>query len=106
MNAKMSGYVIRIVLVAGLAVALLPSLAAREKQTQDAPASAGKADAAQRPASPESAGATKFKQQCSRCHEAPQGFSSRISGTILRHMRVRASLSAQDERDILRFLNP
>jgi hypothetical protein len=24
---------------------------------------------------------------------------------ILRHMRVRASLSAQDDRDILRFLN-
>ena len=51
-------------------------------------------------------GETKFKQNCSRCHEAPQGFSPRISGTILRHMRVRASLSAEDEREILHFLNP
>jgi mono/diheme cytochrome c family protein len=52
------------------------------------------------------AGERKFKQNCSRCHTAPEGFSPRISGTILRHMRVRASLSAQDERDILHFLNP
>jgi mono/diheme cytochrome c family protein len=47
-----------------------------------------------------------FKQNCARCHDAPQGFSSRISGTIVRHMRVRASLSASDERQILKFLNP
>ena len=47
-----------------------------------------------------------FQQNCSRCHNAPQGFSPRISGTVLRHMRVRASLSAADERDLLRFMNP
>jgi mono/diheme cytochrome c family protein len=52
------------------------------------------------------AGERKFQQNCSRCHEAPQNLSPRISGTVLRHMRVRASLSQQDERDILRFLNP
>lgn len=52
------------------------------------------------------AGERKFKQNCSRCHTSPEGFSPRISGTILKHMRVRASLSAQDERDILHFLNP
>ena len=65
-----------------------------------------KVDAAQRPAATERAGELKFKQNCSRCHEAPQGFSPRISGTILRHMRVRASLSEADEKEILRFLNP
>jgi cytochrome c5 len=47
-----------------------------------------------------------FEQNCSRCHNAPEGFSSRISGTITRHMRVRAGLSEQDEQAILRFLNP
>lgn len=47
-----------------------------------------------------------FQQNCSRCHNAPQGFPPQISGTIVRHMRVRASLSAADERAILRFLNP
>ena len=47
-----------------------------------------------------------FEQNCSRCHNAPEGFSSRISGTVVRHMRVRAGLSAEDERALLRFLNP
>jgi cytochrome c5 len=47
-----------------------------------------------------------FAQQCSRCHNAPEGFSPRISGTIIRHMRVRASLSKHDEEELLHFLNP
>lgn len=47
-----------------------------------------------------------FDQNCSRCHTAPDGFSPRISGTVVRHMRVRASLSQHDEQELLRFLNP
>jgi cytochrome c5 len=47
-----------------------------------------------------------FEQNCSRCHTAPDGFSPRISGTVVRHMRVRASLSQHDEQELLRFLNP
>ncbi len=47
-----------------------------------------------------------FEQNCSRCHNAPEGFSPRISGTIVRHMRVRASLSKHDEDELLRFFNP
>jgi mono/diheme cytochrome c family protein len=54
----------------------------------------------------QSEGERKFAQNCSRCHDAPQGFSPSISGTIVRHMRVRASLGKQDEEDILHFLNP
>jgi cytochrome c5 len=47
-----------------------------------------------------------FAQNCSRCHNAPEGFSPRITGTIVRHMRVRAQLSAHDEQELLRFFNP
>jgi cytochrome c5 len=47
-----------------------------------------------------------WEQNCSRCHNAPQGFSPHISGTVIRHMRVRAGLSKQDEQALLRFLNP
>ena len=47
-----------------------------------------------------------FNQNCSRCHNAPEGFSPSISGTIARHMRVRASLSQADYKALLRFLNP
>ena len=55
---------------------------------------------------PENEGDRIFQQNCSRCHWAPDGFSSRISGTIIRHMRVRASLSQHDEQELLRFLTP
>lgn len=47
-----------------------------------------------------------FKQNCSRCHNEPEGFSSSISGTIAMHMRVRANLSDADYKALLRFLNP
>ena len=47
-----------------------------------------------------------FQQHCSSCHTAPDGFSPRISGTIVRHMRVRASLSEYEEKELLRFFNP
>ena len=47
-----------------------------------------------------------FEQNCSRCHNAPEGFSPQISGTIAMHMRVRAGLSAADYKALLRFFNP
>jgi len=47
-----------------------------------------------------------FQQHCSRCHTAPDGFYPRISGTVTRHMRVRASLSQHEEEQLLHFLNP
>lgn len=53
-----------------------------------------------------SEGERVFAQNCSRCHNAPEGFSPRISGTVARHMRMRAQLSQHDEQELLRFLNP
>jgi len=55
---------------------------------------------------PKDDGERVFKQNCSRCHAAPEGFSPSISGTIVRHMRVRASLSRHDEEALLHFFNP
>ncbi len=47
-----------------------------------------------------------FHQHCAGCHNAPEGFSPRISGTVVRHMRVRVGLSAHDQEALLRFFNP
>lgn len=47
-----------------------------------------------------------FNQNCSRCHNAPEGFSPNISGTVAMHMHVRANLSDADYQALLRFLNP
>jgi len=54
----------------------------------------------------QSEGERIFVQNCARCHTPPDGFSPRISGTIVRHMRVRAALSAHDEQELLRYFNP
>ena len=51
-------------------------------------------------------GERKFQQNCSRCHTTPEQLSPRITGTIVMHMRVRASLSDEDAKDILRYLSP
>jgi cytochrome c5 len=100
-----------------LALAVLASTAASLAHSQAA--TSAKPAAEQQPANKSTAatqnpaphqggddGERIFAQNCSRCHNAPDGFSSRISGTVLRHMRVRASLSKHDEEELLRFFNP
>jgi cytochrome c5 len=47
-----------------------------------------------------------FMANCSRCHNPPMTLSPRITGTIIMHMRVRARLSQQDEKLLLKFLAP
>ena len=83
-------------------LAAIPCLA---QNTQPAPAPAATAKPAAANAK-DQAGQRAFENNCSRCHNAPQGFSPHISGTIMMHMRNRANLSKKDEQDILRFLNP
>jgi cytochrome c5 len=51
-------------------------------------------------------GEKKFQQNCSRCHNAPTELPTHSTGTVMLHMRVRASLSADDARDILHYLAP
>ena len=51
-------------------------------------------------------GERAFQANCGRCHNPPEQLNPRITGTVLRHMRVRALLSPQDEHDILKFLTP
>jgi cytochrome c2 len=74
------------------------------------PVRTSQAQSAQQSTKPKSGGQQegemKFQQNCSRCHNAPESISPRIAGTVVRHMRVRASLSKQDAEAILHFLNP
>lgn len=76
-------------------------------QTEDAsPQSQSKtAQKTNHTASPDR-GQQVFDQNCSRCHNAPQGFSPSISGTVALHMRVRAGLSDADYKALRHFLNP
>ncbi|HEY1578320.1 MAG TPA: hypothetical protein VGF82_14725 [Terracidiphilus sp.] len=90
-------------LVASVALSALPASSSASRNESQAAKTESKKNSS---AAQQSAGERKFNQNCSRCHKAPVSFPPSISGTILKHMRVRASLSEQDERDILRFLNP
>jgi cytochrome c5 len=88
-----------------LAIATLTSAAALS-QTPNTPAPSNSTPAKQ-PARINAAppdGGKKFDANCGRCHSNPENLNPRITGTILRHMRVRANLSAQDAQDILRYL--
>jgi cytochrome c5 len=51
-------------------------------------------------------GEVKFKQNCGRCHNPPDALSPREAKAVVQHMRVRAMLSAEDERLILKYLAP
>jgi len=49
-------------------------------------------------------GEKRFHANCGRCHAAPQKFPPRMMGTVLRHMRVRATITEADRRLILFFM--
>lgn len=47
-----------------------------------------------------------FIRNCSRCHQPPMSISPRITGTVIMHMRVRARLSREDQKLLLKYLAP
>jgi cytochrome c5 len=51
-------------------------------------------------------GEKRFQANCGRCHTPPEDVSPREARAVVRHMRVRAMLSAEDEKLILEFLAP
>jgi cytochrome c5 len=51
-------------------------------------------------------GEQRFRANCGRCHNPPEALSPREVRAVARHMRVRAMLSAQDEKLILQYLAP
>jgi cytochrome c5 len=51
-------------------------------------------------------GERRFVENCGRCHNPPDSLSPREVKAVLQHMRVRAMLSAEDERLILKYLAP
>jgi cytochrome c5 len=47
-----------------------------------------------------------FHAHCGSCHELPDDLSPREARAVVRQMRVRAMLTAKDERIILQYLAP
>jgi len=51
-------------------------------------------------------GEKRFVTNCGRCHQPPSDIPPREAKAVLRQMRVRAMLSSEDERLILKYLAP
>jgi mono/diheme cytochrome c family protein len=49
-------------------------------------------------------GEQRFRANCGRCHAAPQKFPPRMMATVIRHMRVRATITDQDMRLVLFYM--
>jgi mono/diheme cytochrome c family protein len=49
-------------------------------------------------------GERRFRSNCGRCHAAPQKFPPRMMGTIVRHMRVRATITDEDMNLVLYYM--
>jgi mono/diheme cytochrome c family protein len=50
-------------------------------------------------------GEQRFRANCGRCHAAPQKFPPRMMATVLRHMRVRATITDDDMRLVLFYMS-
>jgi cytochrome c5 len=50
-------------------------------------------------------GEKRFHANCGRCHAAPPKFSPRMAATIVRHMRVRATITDEDMRFIIHYMS-
>lgn len=89
-----SAFVLMAALIPVLAQTSTPQPSRKAKETATAQMSSAQVERGQQ----------VFEQNCSRCHNPPRAIPPQITGTILRHMRVRASLSAADEKALLRFM--
>jgi cytochrome c5 len=49
-------------------------------------------------------GEKRFHTNCGRCHAAPHKFPPRMMATIVRHMRVRATITDEDMRLVLFYM--
>jgi len=49
-------------------------------------------------------GEKRFRQNCGRCHVAPDKYPPRVMATVLRHMRVRATITDRDAKLILWYM--
>lgn len=94
----------RILLATVLCVLVLsPFALSRQKKPKADSGQNGTQDVTQQSASE---GEKRFRANCGRCHNAPQEISPREARAVVRQMRVRAMLSAEDEKLILQYLAP
>jgi cytochrome c5 len=93
-----------------LAVALIywcgQYIAALAQTSTNQPAKNAQSNSARNQSGSTDEGEKRFRTNCGRCHNPPEDISPREARAVVRQMRVRAMLSAEDEKLILEFLAP
>lgn len=49
-------------------------------------------------------GEKRFRANCGRCHQPPHKFPPRVMASAIRHMRVRAMITDEDMKLILKYM--
>jgi len=49
-------------------------------------------------------GERRYRTNCGRCHQPPHKYPPRMMATMVRHMRVRATITDEDMRYILAYM--
>jgi len=91
----------------GLALAVLTPSPANAQQTAKQMAQSAKATAGERAKQGDYLrGLKAWEQNCARCHNArdPKEYSDALWKPVITHMRIRAGLTGQEARDILKFI--
>jgi cytochrome c5 len=78
----------------------------QQTQSQEQPTKSAEKPATVHTPASSSEGEKRFQANCGRCHQPPQELSPREVKAVIRHMRVKAMLSAEDEQLILKYLAP
>ena len=96
--------------VSGQSQSQAPAPPAAKKQKQQSAATKSAADQTQTAKSTadreQKEGERRFFENCGRCHNPPESISPIEVNAVLQHMRVRAMLSAEDEKLIRKYLAP
>ena len=100
MNSRVAGWLASLILCA-----VFCATAAQNPPPQRQSAKLN-ASAAKSQANESAEGEKRFEINCGRCHRPPEDLSPREAKAVLRQMRVRANLTAEDERLILKYLAP
>jgi len=77
---------------------------AQSAKSDDANAAQVAPAATAQPADSRLEGERRFHSNCGRCHMAPPKFPPRMMATIIRHMRVRATITDEEMRLILKYM--
>ena len=99
-------FMMSVALAAGCGVAVLTGCSGDGQTTAPSTQVAPAAFAPEDNAALKNAGARVWARNCIRCHNirTPASFSDREWAIIVHHMRVRANLTGEQQKAVLRFL--